>query len=82
MSSLSFLKTYLMSSKDDPATNKKINEATKTFARISSNVTEVLSLVKGFDFSALLSPVKSLRDHVVKKEEASTAWMKSSSNMA
>ncbi|GJU14349.1 hypothetical protein Tco_1142315 [Tanacetum coccineum] len=49
--------------KDDPATNQKLNEATKTFARISSNVTEVLSLVKGFDFSTLLSAVKSLRDH-------------------
>ncbi|GKB68698.1 hypothetical protein Tco_0930110 [Tanacetum coccineum] len=59
--------------KDDPATNQKINEATKTFARISSNITEVLSLVKGFDFSALLSAVKYLRDHVVKQEEASTA---------
>ncbi|GJR03390.1 hypothetical protein Tco_0526374 [Tanacetum coccineum] len=62
--------------KDDPATNQKINEATKTFVRISSNVTEVLSLVKGFDYFALLSAVKSLRDHAVKQEEASTAWMK------
>ncbi|GKB85931.1 hypothetical protein Tco_0958203 [Tanacetum coccineum] len=68
--------------KDDPATNQKLNEATETFVRISSNVTEVLSLVKGFDFFALLSVVKSLRDHVVKQEEASTAWMKSSANMA
>ncbi|GJT79334.1 hypothetical protein Tco_1053676 [Tanacetum coccineum] len=49
--------------KDDPATNQKINEATKTFTRISSNVTEVLFLVKGFDFSALLSTVKSIQDH-------------------
>ncbi|GJT70269.1 retrovirus-related pol polyprotein from transposon TNT 1-94 [Tanacetum coccineum] len=62
---------------DNPATNQKLNEATKTFARISSNVTEVLSLVKGFDFSALLSAVKSLQDHVVKQKEASTAWIKS-----
>ncbi|GJT79883.1 retrovirus-related pol polyprotein from transposon TNT 1-94 [Tanacetum coccineum] len=67
--------------KDDPATNHKINEATKTFARIYSNVTEVLSLVKGFDFSALMSAMKSLRDHAVKQEEASTTWMKSSTNM-
>ncbi|GKB39522.1 hypothetical protein Tco_0884464 [Tanacetum coccineum] len=36
---------------------------------ISSNVTEVLSLVKGFDFSTLLFAVKSLRDHAVKQEE-------------
>ncbi|GKE31753.1 hypothetical protein Tco_1451075 [Tanacetum coccineum] len=68
--------------KDDPATNQKINKATKMFVRISSNVTKALSLVKGFDFSTLLSAVKYLRDHVVKQEEASTAWMKSSTNMA
>ncbi|GJY85608.1 hypothetical protein Tco_0499634 [Tanacetum coccineum] len=42
--------------KDDPATNQKLNEATETFTRISSNVTE--------------------------QEEPSTAWMKSSTNMA
>ncbi|GKE32140.1 hypothetical protein Tco_1451462, partial [Tanacetum coccineum] len=42
--------------KDDLATNQKINEATKTFAKISSNITE--------------------------QEEASTAWMNSSTNMA
>ncbi|GKB79788.1 hypothetical protein Tco_0946683 [Tanacetum coccineum] len=42
--------------KDDLATNQKLNEATKTFARISSNVTE--------------------------QEEATIAWMKSSTNMA
>ncbi|GKC47152.1 hypothetical protein Tco_1064874, partial [Tanacetum coccineum] len=76
------LKDIYNAVKDDPATNQKLNEATKTFARISSNVTEVLSLVKGFDFSALLSAMKSLRDHVVKQEEASTAWMKLSTNMA
>ncbi|GJZ12728.1 retrovirus-related pol polyprotein from transposon TNT 1-94 [Tanacetum coccineum] len=62
--------------KYDPATNQKLNEATETFIRISSNVTEVLPLVKGFDFSALLSAVKSLRAHAVKQEKASTAWMK------
>ncbi|GJT00838.1 hypothetical protein Tco_0822007 [Tanacetum coccineum] len=41
-----------------------------------------LDRINGFDFSALLSTVKSLQDHAFKKEEASTAWMKSSSNMA
>ncbi|GJY14633.1 hypothetical protein Tco_0385055 [Tanacetum coccineum] len=42
--------------KDNPAINLKLDETTKTFARISSNVT--------------------------KKEEASTSWIKSSTNMA
>ncbi|GKE97157.1 hypothetical protein Tco_1582012, partial [Tanacetum coccineum] len=68
--------------KDDPAANQKINEATETFATISSNITEVLSLVKGFDFSALLSTVKDLQAHALKQEETSTAWTKSSTNMA
>ncbi|GJX48333.1 hypothetical protein Tco_0273523 [Tanacetum coccineum] len=76
------LKDINTAMKDDPATNQKLNEATETFARISSNITEVLSLVKGFDFFALLSIVKSILDHALKNEEATTAWMKSSTNMA
>ncbi|GJY35385.1 hypothetical protein Tco_0420763 [Tanacetum coccineum] len=46
--------------KDDPAMNKKISEANETFTMISTNITEVLSLVKGFDFFDLLSTVKDL----------------------
>ncbi|GJY83586.1 hypothetical protein Tco_0496962 [Tanacetum coccineum] len=68
--------------KDDPDTNQKINETTETFARISSNVTKVPSLVNGFDFSVLLSTVKSIQDHAFKQEEASAAWIKTSTNMA
>ncbi|GKB69149.1 retrovirus-related pol polyprotein from transposon TNT 1-94 [Tanacetum coccineum] len=67
--------------KDDPAANQKINEATDTFERISSNITEVLSLVKGFDFSALLSTVKDLQAHALKQDEKLAAWAKSSTNM-
>ncbi|GKA44745.1 hypothetical protein Tco_0737541 [Tanacetum coccineum] len=47
--------------KDDPAANQKINEATETFIRISSNITKA---------------------HALKQEEVSTAWTKSSTNMA
>nr|GEY13139.1 hypothetical protein [Tanacetum cinerariifolium] len=46
--------------KDDPATNKKINEAIKTFAKISAQTVEILSLVKTFDFSTLRSTMKDL----------------------
>nr|GEU88146.1 hypothetical protein [Tanacetum cinerariifolium] len=63
---IELLKNINTAVKDDPATNQKINEAFETFARISSNVTGVLSLVKGFDFSALMSDVKALRDHASK----------------
>ncbi|GJT80232.1 zinc finger BED domain-containing protein RICESLEEPER 2-like protein [Tanacetum coccineum] len=68
--------------KDDPATNKKIDEAIETFAKISTNTTEVLSLVKDFDFSTLQSTVKDLQAHALKQEEVSAAWTKSSTNMA
>ncbi|GJY32468.1 hypothetical protein Tco_0416937 [Tanacetum coccineum] len=39
--------------KDDPVINNKISEATELFTKISTNITEVLSLVKGFNFSDL-----------------------------
>ncbi|GKA92279.1 hypothetical protein Tco_0814204 [Tanacetum coccineum] len=68
--------------KDDPATNKKIDEAIETFTKISTNTTEVLSLVKDFDFFTLHSTVKDLLSHALKQEEASAAWAKSSTNMA
>ncbi|GJT48958.1 hypothetical protein Tco_0975115 [Tanacetum coccineum] len=68
--------------KDDPAANQKINEATETFVRISSNITKVLSLVKGFDFSPLFSTVKDLQAHSLKQDEELAAWAKSSTNMA
>ncbi|GJV17485.1 hypothetical protein Tco_1362808 [Tanacetum coccineum] len=42
----------------------------------------VLSLVKGYDFFALLSTVKDLQAHALKQEEASTSWTKYSTNMA
>ncbi|GKC93928.1 hypothetical protein Tco_1159370 [Tanacetum coccineum] len=76
------LKDIINVVKDDPATNQKLNEATETFARISSKLTEVLPLVKGFDFSALLSTMKDLQAHALKQEESSVAWTKSSTNMA
>nr|GEV43181.1 hypothetical protein [Tanacetum cinerariifolium] len=68
--------------KDDPAINKKIEEASKTLAKISTRTTEILSSVRVFDFSTLWSTVKNIQDHAFKQEEASAAWMKSSTNMA
>ncbi|GJZ72762.1 hypothetical protein Tco_0636908 [Tanacetum coccineum] len=60
----------------------KYNTISESLQRISSNITEVLSLVKGFDFSALLSNVKDLQAHALKQKEVSAAWTKSSTNMA
>nr|GEY30827.1 hypothetical protein [Tanacetum cinerariifolium] len=68
--------------KDDPTTTKKIEEASETLAKISTQTTEILSSVRSFDFSTLQSNVKNIQDHAFKQEEASAAWMKSSTNMA
>ncbi|GJW29525.1 hypothetical protein Tco_0046400 [Tanacetum coccineum] len=68
--------------KDDHAINKKINEAIETFAKISTNTTKVLSLVKDFDFSTLQTTMKDLQAHALKQEEASASWTKSSTNIA
>ncbi|GJU61786.1 hypothetical protein Tco_1243621 [Tanacetum coccineum] len=67
--------------KDDPATNKKIHEATETFVKMFINITEVLYLVKGFNFSDLHFTVKDLQAHVVKQEAELADWTKSSTNM-
>ncbi|GKF20501.1 hypothetical protein Tco_0069139, partial [Tanacetum coccineum] len=68
--------------KDDPVINKKISEATESFTKISTNISEVLSLVKGFNFSDLQSFVNALQAHALKQDEELAAWAKSSTNMA
>ncbi|GKB49923.1 hypothetical protein Tco_0900676 [Tanacetum coccineum] len=68
--------------KDDPAMNKKINKAIKTFATISTNTTEILSLVKDFHFATLQSTVNGLQAQALKQEKVLVAWTTSSTNMA
>ncbi|GKB87392.1 retrovirus-related pol polyprotein from transposon TNT 1-94 [Tanacetum coccineum] len=75
------LKDITTSVKDDSATNKKVEEASEHLAKISTQITEILSLVKSLDFSTQ-STVKNIQDHAFKQEEASPDWMKSSTNMA
>nr|GEY04655.1 hypothetical protein [Tanacetum cinerariifolium] len=76
------LKENKHSVKDDHATNKKIEKASETFTKLSKQTTEILSSVKNFNFSTLLSTVKNIQDHAFKQKEASAAWMKSFTNMA
>ncbi|GJR45511.1 hypothetical protein Tco_1313614 [Tanacetum coccineum] len=76
------LKEIKIAVKDDPVINKKISEATKSFTKTSTNITEVLSLVKGFNFSDLQSFVNALQAHALKQDEELAAWAKSSTNMA
>ncbi|GJT27098.1 retrovirus-related pol polyprotein from transposon TNT 1-94 [Tanacetum coccineum] len=68
--------------KDDPTTNKKIEEAIQTFAKISTATTEILFVVKGFDFSTLQSAVKDLQAHALKQDDQLADWVKSFTNMA
>ncbi|GKA74169.1 hypothetical protein Tco_0780471 [Tanacetum coccineum] len=68
--------------KDDHVMNKKISEATESFTKISTNITEVLSLVKGFNFFDLQSSMNALQAHALKQDEELAAWAKSSTNMA
>nr|GEU90178.1 retrovirus-related Pol polyprotein from transposon TNT 1-94 [Tanacetum cinerariifolium] len=76
------LKDITKSIKDDPATNKKTEEASETLAKIFTQTTDILSLVKSLNFSTLQSTIKNIQDHAFKQKEASAAWMKSSTNMA
>ncbi|GKC53147.1 hypothetical protein Tco_1075892 [Tanacetum coccineum] len=56
--------------KDDSVINKKFSEATKSFTKFSTNITDLQSFVN------------TLQAHAVKQDEELAAWAKSSTNMA
>nr|GEW54352.1 copia protein [Tanacetum cinerariifolium] len=64
------LKDILNSVKDDPTINKKIEEAYETVTKISTHTTNVLSLVKSFDFYTLQSTMKNIQDHAFKGQSS------------
>ncbi|GKE66258.1 hypothetical protein Tco_1520419 [Tanacetum coccineum] len=68
--------------KEDPALNKKVIEATEAYTKNSTNLTELLSLIKNFDFQGLKSSVESLQASALRQDEHLTAWAKSSNLMA
>ncbi|GJU11734.1 hypothetical protein Tco_1134130 [Tanacetum coccineum] len=47
--------------KEDPALNKKVLEATEAYIKNSTTYTELLTLMKSFDFSGLKSLTASLK---------------------
>ncbi|GKF06350.1 hypothetical protein Tco_0037018, partial [Tanacetum coccineum] len=55
--------------KDDVTLNKKVIEATKAYTKNSSALTELLSLVKDFDFQGLKSLVESLQAAALRQDE-------------
>ncbi|GJZ93599.1 hypothetical protein Tco_0665802 [Tanacetum coccineum] len=58
---LGSLKVIQESVKEDPALNKKVIKATKAYIKNSTNLTDLLSLIKSFDFQGLKSSVESLQ---------------------
>nr|GEX18942.1 hypothetical protein [Tanacetum cinerariifolium] len=68
--------------KDDPALTKKVIEDTKAYTKNSSTLTELLSLVKNFDFQGLKSSVESLQAAALRQDEHLASWAKSSNSLA
>ncbi|GJZ79940.1 hypothetical protein Tco_0644777 [Tanacetum coccineum] len=68
--------------KDDPALNKKVIEATKAYTKNSTNLIELLTLVKHFDFYSLMSAVESLKATTLSQDKYLAEWAKSSTSMA
>ncbi|GJX68424.1 hypothetical protein Tco_0304151 [Tanacetum coccineum] len=67
--------------KDDPALNNVI-EATKAYTKNLSALTELLNLVKNFDFQGLKSLVESLQAAGLRQDEHLASWVKSSNSLA
>nr|GEW82194.1 retrovirus-related Pol polyprotein from transposon TNT 1-94 [Tanacetum cinerariifolium] len=68
--------------KEDPILNKKVLEATKAYIKNSTYLTELLTLIKNFNFQGLNSSVKSLQAIALTQEEYLASWAKSSTSLA
>ncbi|GJU00865.1 hypothetical protein Tco_1111203 [Tanacetum coccineum] len=79
---LGSLKVIQDAVKEDPALNKKVIEAIETYTKNSTNLTELLSLIKSFNFHGLKSSVESLQASALRQDEHLAEWAKSSTSMA
>nr|GEV44868.1 hypothetical protein [Tanacetum cinerariifolium] len=68
-------------SKEDLALKKKVLEASEAYTRNSSNLTELLSLIKTIDLPSLKTTLTDLYDISNKQDEKLTDSFKSSTNM-
>ncbi|GJS65213.1 hypothetical protein Tco_0679777 [Tanacetum coccineum] len=68
--------------KEDLALNKKVLEATEAYTTRSTNISELLSLAKTFDFSGLKSLVKTVKAALDAQNDHLETWAKSSISMA
>ncbi|GKA91248.1 hypothetical protein Tco_0813118 [Tanacetum coccineum] len=58
--------------KDDPALKKKVLEAVEAYIKNSTNLTELLTLVKNFDFPGLNTTIDSLQVQILGESSAHT----------
>ncbi|GJS50218.1 hypothetical protein Tco_0600339, partial [Tanacetum coccineum] len=68
--------------KEDPALNKKVLEAIEAYTKNSTNLTQLLTLVKTFDFSGIKSIIESLKAVVDARNDHLAKWAKPSTNLA
>nr|GEX75538.1 hypothetical protein [Tanacetum cinerariifolium] len=62
--------------KDDPSLNKKVIDASETYTKNSTALTELLILVKNFDFQGLKSTVESFQATALRQDEYLSSWAK------
>nr|GEW35495.1 hypothetical protein [Tanacetum cinerariifolium] len=62
--------------KDDPTLNKKVIDASETYTKNSTALTELLILVKNFDFQGLKSTVESIQATALRQDEYLSSWAK------
>nr|GEV81039.1 retrovirus-related Pol polyprotein from transposon TNT 1-94 [Tanacetum cinerariifolium] len=68
--------------KEDLALNKKVLKVAEAYTKNSTNLTELLTLVKNFDFPGLKTTVDSLQADVTTQNDHLAKWAESSASMA
>ncbi|GKE43696.1 hypothetical protein Tco_1470980 [Tanacetum coccineum] len=68
--------------KEDLVLNKKMIKATEAYTKNFTHLTELLTLIKNFDFLGLKSSVESLHATALSEEKHLAEWAKSSTFMA
>ncbi|GKE53311.1 hypothetical protein Tco_1488467, partial [Tanacetum coccineum] len=68
--------------KEDPTLNKKVLYATKSYTKNSSNLSELLTLFKDFDFLGFKTIIESLQAVITAQNDHLAKWVESSTSMA
>ncbi|GJY60600.1 hypothetical protein Tco_0461257 [Tanacetum coccineum] len=68
--------------KEDLALNKKVLKVAEAYTKNSTNLTELLTLVKNFDFPGLKTTIDSLKADVTTQNDHLAKWAESSASMA